>query len=67
MSRGRLAAIGLLVLFLLHNDLWWWHDPTLVWGMPIGLTYHVLYCLVTAVVMALAVRRLSAQQDPDQR
>jgi hypothetical protein len=59
-SRGRLAALGLLVLFLLHNDLWWWDDPTLVWGLPIGLAYHVLFCLAAAAVMALAAGRLNA-------
>lgn len=53
--RGSLfAALG--VLYLLHNDLWLWHDGSLVLGLPVGLTYHVLYCLTTAVLMALLVR-----------
>lgn len=63
MTRGRLAALGLLVLFLLHNDLWWWRDATLVGGLPIGLAYHVLFCLVTAAVLAFAASRLSAPGD----
>ena len=54
-ARGLLyAALG--VLYLLHNDLWLWHDGSLVLGLPAGLTYHVLYCLATAVLMALLVR-----------
>ena len=48
--------IALVVLYLLHNDLWWWNDPSLVLGMPIGLTYHVLYCFAAAGLMALLVR-----------
>ncbi len=48
--------LALALLYLLHNDLWLWHDERLVLGLPVGLTYHVLYCLATAVVMALLVR-----------
>jgi len=62
-TRGRLAAIGLLVLFLLHNDLWWWRDATLVGGLPIGLAYHLLFCLVTAAVLALAAGRPDGRRD----
>lgn len=35
------AALG--VLYLLHNDLWLWHDAGWLFGLPVGLTYHVLY------------------------
>ncbi len=47
---------ALALLYLLHNDLWLWRDGSLVLGLPVGLTYHVLYCLATAVLMALLVR-----------
>ncbi len=56
---GRARAVlytALALLYLLHNDLWLWHDGSLVLGLPAGLTYHVLYCLATAVLMALLVR-----------
>lgn len=56
---GLLVTLAFLALFLLHNDLWWWHDATLVWGLPIGLAYHFGFCLVTAGVMAVAARRLT--------
>ena len=46
----------LVLLYLLHNDLWLWRDSSLLLGLPIGLTYHVLFCLATAVLMALLVR-----------
>ena len=49
-----LAAI---LLFLLHQDLWFWSDGTLVFGfLPIGLAYHALYSIAAACLWALAVR-----------
>ncbi|HJO38230.1 MAG TPA: hypothetical protein QF650_06440 [Vicinamibacterales bacterium] len=55
-SRRRYGLYGVLVvLFLAHNDLWYWRDARLVLGLPVGLLYHVVYCLVVAVVLAAAV------------
>ena len=48
---------ALLLLYLLHNDVWWWHDSSLWFGLPIGMSWHVLLCLGSALVMALLVRR----------
>ena len=48
---------ALLALLALHHDLWWWNDASLVLGLPIGLTYHVVYCFAVTAVMALALRR----------
>jgi hypothetical protein len=49
--------IALLVLFVLHQDFWFWDDPTLVFGfLPVGLAYHALYSLVAAFVWYLALR-----------
>lgn len=47
---GALAA-----LYLLHNDLWLWNDPRLVAGLPIGLAYHLAFCLAASVVLTLLV------------
>ena len=47
---------GLLALFLLHNDWWLWGDSRLAFGLPVGLGYHLVYCLVVVGVMALLVR-----------
>lgn len=58
MRRWRRGTLALLALYLLHNDLWWWDDPRLVLGMPVGLTYHLLLCLATAAVLARAARTL---------
>jgi hypothetical protein len=46
---------ALLVLYLLHNDLWLWDDATLVFGLPVGLVYHVGFSLVTGIVLTLLV------------
>ncbi|MDX1502391.1 MAG: DUF3311 domain-containing protein [Thermoanaerobaculia bacterium] len=60
MSRIRLrwpAWTAVAALYLLHNDLWLWDDPRRLLGLPVGLTYHVLYCVAAAALMALLVRR----------
>jgi hypothetical protein len=51
-----LSYVALVLLFVLHQDLWLWNDPRIVLGLPAGLTYHVGYCLVTAGLLALLVR-----------
>ncbi len=57
MSR-RTATLIVLALFVLHQDIWFWRDAIpLVFGiLPIGLFYHVLYTLVTAVALWGLVR-----------
>lgn len=47
---------ALLLLALLHNDLWLWNDGRLVLGLPVGLVYHIAFCAVTALVFLLIVR-----------
>jgi hypothetical protein len=46
---------ALLVLYLLHNDLWLWNDAALVLGHPVGLVYHVGFSFAAAVVLTLLV------------
>ncbi len=53
---GRLTWVAIVVAYLLHNDLWLWDDPGLFLGVPVGLAYHVGYCLAVAALMALVVR-----------
>ena len=48
---------ALAILFVLHNDWWLWDDARVVAGLPVGLTYHLLYALATAAVMLLIARR----------
>lgn len=48
--------IAVALLALLHHDVWFWHRPRFVLGLPAGLLYHLAYCLAAAALMALAVR-----------
>jgi len=47
---------AIVALYVLHNDFWFWYDPRIVLGLPVGLTYHVGYNLAAAVLMFLLVR-----------
>jgi hypothetical protein len=53
------SVLLVVVLYLLHQDLWFWERATpVVFGiLPIGLFYHVAYTLVTAGVLWLLVSR----------
>lgn len=53
--RSRLLYAALVVLFLLHNDLWLWNDSRRVLGLPAGLAYHIGFAFVTSIVLALLV------------
>jgi hypothetical protein len=55
-ARRIALLLALAALYLAHNDLWLWNDPSLVLGLPVGLTYHVAYCFAAAGLMALLVR-----------
>lgn len=53
----RVTWIAVAVLFVLHQDFWFWNDRTLIAGfMPVGLAYHALFSLLAASVWALAIR-----------
>lgn len=46
----------LLVLFILHNDFWFWGTSKIVLGIPVGLLYHILFCLAASVLMFSIVK-----------
>ena len=49
---GLVAALAVL-----HQDLWYWADTTLILGcLPAGLFYHAAFSLACGIVWALAVR-----------
>lgn len=52
----RLLHAALVLGLILHNDLWLWDDARFVAGLPVGLTYHIAFCLAVAGVMGLLVR-----------
>jgi len=51
-----LIVVG--VLYVLHQDSWFWREARpLVFGfIPIGLFYHACYTVVTALVMWMLVK-----------
>lgn len=58
MRSGRYLFYGLLLIFyLLHNDEWLREEGRLLFGLPAGLTYHIGYCLISAVLLAVLVIR----------
>lgn len=50
--------IALVVLLLiLHHDIWFWNDPSLLMGfMPIGLAYHAAFSVSAALLWLIACR-----------
>ena len=67
-----LPALAIAVMYVLHQDLWFWRDARpLVFGfLPIGLAYHAAYCLGVAVLMVWLTRavwpaHLDVEPAPD--
>jgi hypothetical protein len=53
----RLLTLVVIVVALLHQDLWFWNDRTLLFGLlPVGLAWHLGYSLLAAATMGLLVR-----------
>jgi hypothetical protein len=53
------AILLVVVVYLLHQDVWLWHRATpVVFGLlPIGLFYHVAYTLGVSVLLWWLVGR----------
>lgn len=45
--------LAIITMYVLHNDLWLWDNGRIVFGLPVGLTYHVGFALTAAVLMFL--------------
>ena len=55
--RALVLTLAVLLLYVLHQDFWFWRDGRLVFGfLPIGLFYHAVYCLACAALMWALVR-----------
>jgi hypothetical protein len=52
----RILYVVLVVLYLLHNDLWLWNNASLIAGIPAGLLYHIVYCFAATLMMLALVR-----------
>ncbi|MEQ8790943.1 MAG: DUF3311 domain-containing protein [Pirellulaceae bacterium] len=47
--------ILIALLVVLHQDVWFWDDPQLLFGfLPVGLAYHMVLSLAAAAVWLLA-------------
>ena len=56
-SKSRLAALLIAVMYALHQDIWFWRTPAVVFGiLPIGLFYHAAYTLATSLLLWLLIR-----------
>ena len=67
MSRWLLAVL-VVVLYVLHQDVWFWRQarPLVLGFLPVGLFYHLCYSVAAAFAMWLLVRfAWPAHLDPD--
>lgn len=57
MKRALLVII-VGVLYVLHQDFWFWRvaHPLVFGFLPVGLFYHACYTVATVLVMVLLVR-----------
>ena len=54
----------ILLLVVLHQDIWNWADGRLVFGfLPVGLAYHVVLSLAAASVWLMAVQFAWPEDD----
>ena len=53
----QLVLIAAIVLFVLHQDVWFWDSETVLLGfLPVGLAYHAGYSLAAALLWLWAIR-----------
>ena len=51
-----LLVVAVVVLYVLHQDLWFWRSSYLVFGfIPIGLFYQGCFAIAAALLMWLLV------------
>src|SRR5687767_3664390 len=48
-----LWSLVIVILYALHQDIWLWRSarPLFAGFLPVGLTYHALYCFAAALLM----------------
>jgi hypothetical protein len=56
--KRKLVYLAVPVLYLLHQDWWNWDNRNLipVLHLPVGLAYHVGYCVAASALMFCLVR-----------
>lgn len=58
LRRGtRFIWLGVIVLIILRQDLWFWNDPSLVFGiLPVGLAWQVVISIAAAILWMVATK-----------
>ena len=52
-----IIVVTALVMLVIHKDVWFWDDRTLVFGVvPVGLMYHGIFSALCGVLWACAVK-----------
>lgn len=53
MRKPALWIIVIAALYALHQDVWLWRSarPLFAGFLPVGLTYHAVYCLAASLLM----------------
>jgi len=53
-----LPYIAVVVLYVLHQDIWFWRTarPLVLGFIPIGLFYHACFAVAASAVLALLVK-----------
>ncbi len=53
MNKRALAVVLVVIMFILHQDFWWWRTarPLLFGTLPPALSYHALYCIMASLLM----------------
>jgi hypothetical protein len=53
--RKLLFTVTIAALYAAHQDVWLWHTarPLAFGVLPVGLTYHAIYCVAAALLMWL--------------
>ena len=72
LRRRRALYAAIVLLLALHDDFWLRDDARLMLGLPVGLVYHIGYCLAAAVLMLALVtlawpRGLEVEDREDER
>jgi len=55
-SIKNILYLVIVIVYLLHNDLWFWNNPTIIMGIPVGLFYHLIYCFTASILLFLLIK-----------
>ena len=65
-SRTALVVALFLILLVLHQDIWFWDNESMVLGfMPMGLFYHALYSVCCGLLGLIAIKLAWPVEESD--